>query len=183
MARGKAVARCKVSIIGTRWKLRRLSVARSSIENRFESGGVIASSRTSPSLFSLSLSLLLRLLFPLFPFPTPVLFLSAFSLVQLFHPLGGVTINAPLKEIGNPFVGDFRRRAYLHAVEVPTSSNTHTHTPPTGFCIPFARERSPTAAFHSPAGALSLGCRRVARSAYRGERRRGCERSHLHGAS
>ena len=47
----------RVSIIGTRWKLRRLSVARSSIENRFESGGVIASSRTSPSLFSLSLSL------------------------------------------------------------------------------------------------------------------------------
>ena len=141
----------RVSIIGTRWKLRRLSVAQSSIENRFDSGGVIASSRTS--LLSLSLSPLrfLRLLFPPSP-PFPALF--SFSLVQLFHPLGGVTINAPLKEIGNPFVGDFRRRAYLHAVEVPTSIDTHTYTHrPQDFAFHLQENALPQGRF-----SLSRGC-------------------------
>lgn len=51
-------------------------------------------------------------------------FPSLFSLLVQLRPLGRVAINAPLKEIGNPFVGDFRRRAYGRQ-----SSHEHRHTP------------------------------------------------------
>lgn len=74
-------------------------------------------------------------------------------------PSVGVAINAPLKEIGNPFVGTFvvvltERRSSHELRQIQTHAHIHTHS--WGFCIPFARERFSTAAFHSPAGALLL---------------------------
>lgn len=86
------------------------------------------------------------------------------------RPLDGVAINAPLKEIGNPFVGTFV--AMLTNGEVPTSIGTVQD-----FAFHLQGNVSPDWL------SFSRGCTRCRRQA--GERppsRREGERSHLHGA-
>lgn len=87
-------------------------------------------------------------------------------------PSVGVAINAPLKEIGNPFVGTFvvvltERRSSHELRQIQTHAHTHTHS--WGFCIPFARELSPRPLFILPRVHSCFS--------------RGRVRSHLHGVS